>query len=216
MSSRLWQRIEPFIEDRPVFLSEDDVCFFAREYIIGGSYQESEANRLILNFKKPPEKREKREWWYKQDAARQFAREVAALLRGMTSESAVAFIPTSKASDDPQYDPRFDMMAETLKQLLPEVRVETPIIRPRTCRPLHGGEQTRQVRLVYDSLGWKGFRMQLPGLVFLVDDVVTSGSHFKACQRLIREHHAAMHVIGLFWARAKRRPEPMHDLSGLL
>jgi predicted amidophosphoribosyltransferase len=42
--------------------------------------------------------------------------------------------------------------------------------------------------------------------IIVVDDVLTSGAHFKAAKRMIQEKIPGAFVIGLFWARAVRPP----------
>jgi predicted amidophosphoribosyltransferase len=46
-----------------------------------------------------------------------------------------------------------------------------------------------------------------PRVVFLFDDVLTTGCHFKAAELVIKSHLPHVTVIGIFLARAVR-PEP--------
>jgi len=48
-------------------------------------------------------------------------------------------MPSSKKSDDPEYDPRFDMMLEDLRQLCPKLKMVEPIKKRTSTQPLHEG-----------------------------------------------------------------------------
>ena len=97
-----WQRIDVnTIQHAPQWLTADDFCFYAREYVSGGGYDRSETNQLIYNLKKPVSHRGMKDWPYKGKAIRQFATELAALLTG---EYTVTCIPSSKPRDHTDYD----------------------------------------------------------------------------------------------------------------
>jgi len=52
----------------------------------------------------------------------------------------------------------------------------------------------------------------LRGIVGIVDDVLTTGSHFKAVKEMILEHAPQTRVIGLFVAR-RAIPNPFGEVS---
>jgi hypothetical protein len=190
-----WRRIER-PEHWPACLEDSDQCYYAREYISRGGYSASEANQLISNFKKAPDKKQTAQWEWKERAILQFARELRLLLN---DGSTVAAIPTSKREDDPQYDSRLDDVLKTLRQFLPALVIERPFEVTESHQSAHTGGG-RGPEEFYQLLKWKGLRFVPPQIV-LIDDVITSGSHFKACQRLINEHHPAIEIAGVFWAK---------------
>jgi hypothetical protein len=195
--SRLWKKIERVgTENFPVFLEDDDLCYYARDYIAEGGYAASEANNLISNFKKPVSKKGRPEWRYKLDAISQFAREVAPPLR---SDMLVTCIPSSKSKSDPDYDSRLeDVLAEVIR-LRPGIIVDYPISIDTSVLPAHCGG-SRNPSVIYSYLKWNGLREKRHRLA-LIDDVITSGAHFKACQRLIRENEPGIQILGFFWTR---------------
>lgn len=202
----LWKKIEiSTLEDPPALLEPDDICFFAREYVSGGSYKTSEANQLISNLKKDPSKRNSQyEWAYKVKAVKQFAKELSAAL---PPKASFALIPTSKVNGDPQRDPRWDMLKAELTIIRPDLLYKRPIVRTVSCPAVHEGAR-RKMREIRASFGWEGFQ-NVPSTLALVDDVITAGAHFKVCQAMIREHHPTLPVIGVFWAKVKwDKPEP--------
>lgn len=203
MAGNLWKKIDA-VEDFPVYLRRDqDECFYARDYISHGGYTASEANSLISNLKKAPSTRGTLQWKHKIRAAHKFASEIVSVL---PDGATITFIPTSKTPDDPEYDPRFDMVAENLRDLNPTIRVDTPIGRQRSVPAAHRSWETRKIECVYQSLAWQGFVI-VPKFVVLVDDVITCGTSFRACKQLILEHHETMMVYGLFWAKTCHTPE---------
>jgi hypothetical protein len=190
----LWRKIER-PETIPVRLEAADECYYAREYVSAGGWKASEANSLITNLKKPRERQGQPDWRYKIQAIRQFANELTQLVK----EGVLGAIPCSKCRDDPAYDPRLDEVLRTLQKLNPKIIVERPIEIAVSHRPVHTGGE-RGVEAFYEFLRWRGLREPTEELI-LVDDVITTGAHFKACQRLILEHHPGMKVYGVFWAK---------------
>jgi len=196
VSDRLWKKIDA-VEDPPFYLESDDTCYYARERLSHGAYTASEANNLISNLKKHPNTRGTNQWKYKIRAARQFAQEISQVLpQGI----AIAFLPTSKTKDDPEYDPRFDMTIAELRALRPDLLILEPIRKAQSTEPAHHGQKKRKVEEIYQSLEWVGFD-DVPDNLVLIDDVITCGTNFKAYQRLVLEHHSSVRTIGLFWAR---------------
>jgi len=195
MRKALWKKID-IVENPPVWLEDEDCCYYARDYISRGGYGASEANQLITNLKKPTKRKGTLEWPHKIRAIKQFALELSnALKDGVT----VTSIPTSKKREDPDYDPRLEMTLGVLAKRRKKIIIEFPIIRRETIQAAHHGGK-RNPNMIYKSLQWVGFK-KVPEHIVLIDDVITSGSHFKACQRLIMEHHPEISVSGLFWGR---------------
>lgn len=207
----LWNEFAEDVDPRPVFLRDGDDCYYARKYVSGGGYSASDANQLISNFKKSPDKRGTGQWYYKELAAKQFAVELSKLL---PEDYCVVIIPTSKPDDHPEYDPRFDMMLDCLRVLRPKLAIEHPIIRTAACQALHTGGR-RSITEALQTLEWQGFDGDTPDKVVLVDDVITCGTNFKACQRLLRLNCPGIEISGVFWARTVwlTGDEPEWDLT---
>jgi predicted amidophosphoribosyltransferase len=201
MSKLMWKKLDR-VENPPAYLESTDYCFYARDYASGKDHNFSEANSLIKNLKKSVKKKNSREWVYKEQAVRRFAAELAALFESATSDFFVAPIPPSTHRNNEEYDPRLDMVLEQLTALCPRARAIEPIFRAKSRTPAHlSGNSRPSVQDVYESLGWN-HAVKIPdGTLFLVDDVITAGASFKACQRLIKGHAPAVSVVGVFWAR---------------
>ena len=55
------------------YLTPNDRCFFFGEYTPRLGYEGSKINDLILNFKKPPDRKNKPRWKYKEEAIERIA-----------------------------------------------------------------------------------------------------------------------------------------------
>jgi hypothetical protein len=195
--SRLWKRLDISQEDVR-YITEGDRIYYAREYMAGRSYDASEANNLITNFKKPVDRKHSPEWRYKTLAIDKFATEISHLLKD-NQGYVLAAMPTSKCKSDAEYDSRLEDTLSVLALKRGNIIIQEPLATKQTVRASHYGG-TREPEAIYDNLLWNGFNVQT-GHIMLIDDVLTWGSHFKACQRMILEYHPNMDIIGIFWAK---------------
>lgn len=197
----LWKLLDA-AQQPSQYINASDEVYYAREYIPRGGHSASEANSLIYNLKKTPDRKGKPEWRYKEDAIRQFAREIAMLLVDDSDEWVVAAIPSSKAISDPDYDDRLDQVLKQAATVQPRIRIETPFVRARSSLAAHyGGARTPEQ--IMAELSWRGFSRPTDHLI-LVDDVLTTGGHFRACSNLVSHHQPAIQIYGVFWARTIR------------
>ncbi|MCY4262211.1 MAG: hypothetical protein OXC97_02685 [Candidatus Dadabacteria bacterium] len=101
------------------FLEPGDRCFFLWEYTSNRGYKFSEANNLILNFKKSPDREGRPEWQYKEQAIEKIAE---AFLRSLGTEwlrsVTLVPIPPSGAKGSSQYDDRMLRVLERLDEKL--------------------------------------------------------------------------------------------------
>ncbi len=194
----IWKKLEPIgVEHFPYCLDEDDICYYARDYTAGGGYTASQANQLIANLKKNPARKGKAEWKYKEQAIAQFARELSTI-SGLEN-FVLTCVPPSTDKDDPLYDSRMEDVLRVLHKLR-DIAIEFPFSMRQSVLASHKGG-SRSVEVLYSALEWKGLKSDNSNII-IVDDVITSGAHFKACARMIRDHIVDANVIGLFWARS--------------
>ena len=196
----LWQ---DFRNDRPFNLDPNIAAVFAREYMSHGRFDFSEANQLISNFKKTVDRKGKYEWKYKERAIRQFAEELTNLLSGFDGTETIflSHVPTSKHLDDPEYDNRFEATLSRVESNLDFIQCIAPITRTETVIAAHqsgGNRPTIEEHL--RTLAWTGDRT-LAGTLILVDDVITAGNSFSACQRLINTNAPRLGLAGVFWTK---------------
>ena len=188
------------------YLSGEDDCFFMGEYTARKGYQYSATNQLISNFKKKMDRKGKPDWRYKGDAML----EVAAAFRagiGDASLRAMTFVPVppSKSKDDPMYDGRLTQVLRAMNPAL-QVDIRELVIQDTSTLEAH----LRDVRPHPDEL-LELYRLDEslaeppPNCIAIVDDLLTTGCHFRAMQELLARRFPSVYIMGLFVAR--RVPE---------
>lgn len=197
--SPIWKKLDLIgTENFPFCLEDHDICYYARDYTAGGGYAASTANQLVSNLKKSPDRRGRPEWKYKQAAITQFAQEISCITN--IEQFIVTCVPSSKVKTDPLYDSRMEDVLRMLKMRKPRVTIEFPFSITHNVVASHQGGP-RSIDVFYAILEWSGLESDNENII-IVDDVITSGAHFKACKRMILENVPDANVIGLFWARS--------------
>ncbi len=184
-------------------LEATDECYYLWEYTPGKGYQHSEINQLILNIKKSPEKRGLPEWSYKESAIIKAANAFCQSLHSTFLDQATLVpIPPSKARSDPLYDDRIARLARAIRES-PPVDVRELIVQRESREASHrtsGRRDPEELRKLYE-IDRRLLRPE-PRCLALVDDVLTSGCHFKAAKALLAEHFPGVRILGLFIARS--------------
>jgi hypothetical protein len=182
------------------YLDEHDTCYYAGEYTAGEGHAYSETNQLILNFKKSPDRRGTSQWHYKEQAIQQAARIFRAAIKA-SAEVTFVPIPPSKIKGDPLYDDRMlRLLQATCENRYTDIR--ELLIQHQSTEPAHRSTQ----RLSPDELAAlysidENLTAPAPATIFIVDDVLTTGSHFKAAKNLLASRFPDARIIGLFIAR---------------
>ena len=188
------------------YLTENDACYFIGEYTARMGFSYSTTNDLVLNFKKTMDRRGTPEWQYKGRAIDQAAVAFRTAL-GPNGIDALTFVPMppSKAKGDPLYDDRLIRLLNAIRSH-PPLDVRELIIQIVSTEAVHGMEdrpKSDQIEALYridEELG--------PGLkpcVAIIDDVLTTGAHFRAAKSVLSARFPEREFIGLFLAR--RTPE---------
>jgi hypothetical protein len=189
---------------RPLYphLTAADQCYFLRAYTAGRGYAGSETNHLILNLKKPPDRRGKPEWRYKERAIEQIAREFRASVN-LSALRRVTLVPMppSKTKSDPLYDDRLLHVLRAvdveghldIRELL-RIRASTDAAHTVTVRPTIAD-------LVANLDIDNDLAEPAPRSVALVDDVLTTGAHFVAAKTVLAARFPGVPIRGLFVAR---------------
>ena len=206
---RMWQKID-HVKVSVYHLKKDDKCCFAREYISGGGYASSETNQLISNYQIPWDPQNKHRVRYKHEAVAKFAQELTDILE---PTDCAATIPSSIPRGSPNFDLRCELLENNLRQLIPGIRIIHPFV---LDAPWHkakeGGE--RNPTVLAKNLTCKVIENP-PKILWLIDDVITTGGHFKACQRVLKDKHPKIFIGGIFWARTvwPKEKESANDSS---
>ena len=184
------------------YLTDGDSCYFIGEYTTSGGYEHSHTNNLIFNFKKSLDRRGHPEWKYKGKAIQQAAEAIRTAL-GASELNSLTFvpIPPSKMKDDPLYDDRVTQMLNSIRPEPPldirEIIVQTESVCASHETDNRSGPSTIQAQYRIDE----DLVAPSPERIALVDDVLTTGAHFRAAKLALAAHFPDTTIVGLFIAR---------------
>ena len=187
------------------WLTENDRCYFLGEYTARQGYGHSPTNQLIWNYKKTLDRRDRPEWRYKKRAIR----EAAALFRNALGDDpppwAFLPVPPSKARNHPLHD---DRVTQMLRAIWPDKNpdIREMIVQSESTSAAHESSE-RPTPLDIES------RYEIetaltnpePKCIAIVDDVLTTGAHFRAAHAILEVRFPGVQIVGLFLAR--RVPE---------
>jgi predicted amidophosphoribosyltransferase len=172
------------------------------EYSARAGYAFSATNDLIQNLKKPMDRRGRPEWRYKEWAINRSAD----LLREAVPEELIRTrtfvpVPPSKAKDDLRYDDRLLRVLARLGGDQP-IDVRELVLQQRSTAAAHESNdrpRPRDLVALYDIDETKADPEPQRFVVF--DDLLTTGSHFKAVAQVLGDRFPDKPIIGLFIAR---------------
>lgn len=189
------------------YLSDDDECFYFGDYTARKGYAYSETNQLILNLKKSVSRRNENDYRYKSQAINVVAEN---LNQHFIKPELVTFIPIppSKCRNDPLYDDRLVKILEKFHQLNNNVDFRDLIVQAQTTEASHDmihRPSPEEIITLYsiNTHLIQGIRPH----VIIFDDMLTTGSHYKAAQELLLKGIPDINIYGLFVAR--RAPEAL-------
>jgi hypothetical protein len=188
------------------YLTPADDCYFLGEYTARKGYAFSATNHLVLNFKKSMDKRGTAQWRYKDQAINEAASAFRTALKDEWLNIATLVpIPPSKAKSDPLYDDRVVRMLRSIRgqprldvRELVVQRVSTTAVHDQESRP-----RPDEIQANYDIDN--ALRNPMPKVIGLFDDVLTTGSHYRAASAVLKQAFPDVRVIAFFIAR--RAPE---------
>lgn len=118
-------------------------------------------------------------------------------------------VPPSKARDDPLYDDRVTRM---LWAIWPgrTADIRDIIIQPESAAAVHESPARPTPPQIED-----GYRIDEalitpePAFIAIVDDVLTTGAHFRAASSVLAARFPAVQLVGLFIARRVPDADPV-------
>lgn len=180
------------------YLAPEDECYFLYEYTAGAGWQGGATNQLIHNLKK---KKADRGYQYKAGAIDQCARDFSATIaEPWLSKSALIPIPPSKIKTDAGHDDRiFKICRGIRKPGEPDVRELIEQI--TSTEAFHEGQRLKPHELRANYCFNEACFNNFPASVGVVDDLLTTGSHYRAVKDMILERSPNCRVVGFFVAR---------------
>ena len=188
------------------FLEPSDYCTYLAQYCAGPGGQGDGYSRLMRHFKCEPSL--VRSDWRRRRHKQQAIATLAQWLRDAVTREDVQGttwvpVPPSKQYGDPDFD---DRLARTLKLAFGayDMDMRPLLYQVHSTLPDHRGP----VRLSADEL-YGILRLDAPALlerpvrarIALFDDVLTTGKHFKCCERRLREALPGTPILGVFLLR---------------
>ena len=194
-------------------MTEDDDCFFLREYTSRVGFRFGETNSLISNLKKGMDRRDRSDWPYKEQAIIQCANEMSDALRDDWLERATLVpVPPSKSRDDPMYDDRMATICRRIRAGI-DVDVRELVYQDGSFEADHERAEgnRREIEDIAASYHIDENLLARPiEFIGIVDDVLTTGRHFQAMKQVLAARLPNVPVQGIFIARRvfPERPNP--------
>jgi hypothetical protein len=205
---------QPLFEFKPInsddlchhsYLRKDDECYYLSVYEAGSrrrfgipGTKLSSVNRLIRDLQQGPLQRLSEEAKAKKGAAIHLAAEALSAIPADIRSMTIVPLPPSSPRSHPSYDDRLTAILASASPLFPDVRemlVETVQRRGKT-KQLSPADRALTLAVCSALCSPK------PSRIAVFDDVITSGSHFKAAQIIFQRQFPDIKIIGLFLARA--------------
>jgi hypothetical protein len=184
------------------YLTDEDLCYFYGEYTPRQNYGYSETNGFILNLKKSMDRRGLPEWRYKEQA---ILKATSYLQKGFPPEwlRSVTFIPVppSKMKGDPLYDDRLVRILKNLQRHF-QIDIRELIVQNVSRETMHLTENRYtpdQLKSMYSVD--QGLVLPAPSTIAIFDDMLTSGTHFKAISSILSNLYPNIPIYGIFLAR---------------
>lgn len=199
------------------YLTSEDTCYFLHEFTAHKGYAFSPGNQFIFNFKKSPLKRHEAHYRHKLHAITQATSMYQQLFDQwpeVYTESTFVPIPPSKPAGHVEHDDRMWQMVRGICTGR-EADARELIVQTQPYEAAHlqkeGGERIKpnELQALYR------LHPQPPkSIVFLFDDVLSAGCHFRAAKSAILAANPGTQVIGFFLAR-RVLPNPFDDFENL-
>ena len=183
-------------------LTEEDECYFLGLYTAYGGYSYSDTNKTIFNFKKKLDRRGKSDWIYKGHAIHGCARAFREAVNAFELD-AMTFVPVPPAhiKNDPLYD---DRLIQMLQYADPSrnLDVRECVVQIENTRSSHESEDRLSPTEIANVYKFRKYPdCPRPKLIAIVDDILTTGAHFKVMKGILLNQFPNVKVIGFFLAR---------------
>ena len=195
-------KIDDLIRPDHSYLTDADACYFIGEYTAYRGYAYSATNSLIFNFKKTMDRDGRPEWRYKEQAIQRAA---AAFRMALNPEALdrLTFVPVppSKAKGDPLYDDRLIRMLQAIRPR-PPLDIRELIVLMESMVAVHGSDVRPTPERIEALYRFEEASAEPPPeTIVIVDDILTTGAHFRAAKSVLSARFPEAAIIGLFIAR---------------
>lgn len=201
-------QIDPLTRKYHSYLTEEDECYYVLEYTPRQGPTFSSTNDLVFNLKKSVDRKGRPEYFYKLSAIEKAGDLLRSVLDDTWIKSKATFvpIPCSKTRSHALYD---DRMLQVIRRMTTGLKadVRDMLIQNEDLEYFHEGYRMAPQQLSsFYTLDHQLVRKE-PKALILLDDMLTTGCHFKAAQSVIRRQWPTVLMAGIFIARAVRDEE---------
>jgi hypothetical protein len=186
------------------YLSAEDNVAFIFEYTSGAGFGAGHGNQLVLNLKKPMERRGKPEWRYKQQAIAEVSAIMSKSLNdAWLSSGTIVPVPPSLTKADPLYDDRLMQILRGIRRPF-AVDVREIVVQRESTRASHQSDGNRlnpaDLEAVYTIDEGQAAANPVTSIL-IFDDVLTTGAHYRAMQSVLKRRFPGVPIAGAFVAR---------------
>lgn len=173
-------------------LTDNDECYFYDYYFSYGYYK---LNPNISNFKKKMDC-SYYEKQYKKSAMKNFAN----ILNEFPFQTNSFIIPavTSKKNDDPLFDPRLMISTQWAASTNQNITWNELFKAKHSIKESHFGGTRDYATILSNTELIQNYNYN-DVIIYIVDDIFTTGVHFKVMKDLILSVYPNAKIIGLFW-----------------
>ena len=199
---RRFTKVDELTRPEHFYLTDEDDCYFIGDYTARQGYDHSATNHLIINFKKRLDRRHLPEWRYKKQAIEKAATAFReALTPDGLDDLTFVPIPPSKAKQHPLYDDRLTCMLKSIRPT-PPLDIRELIVQPESTDPVHDDDDRPSPQELEERYQIsETLVLPSPNVIAIVDDVLTTGAHFRAVKSLLSVQFPKAEIFGLFIAR---------------
>ncbi len=198
-------KIDDLSADDHYNITSDDTCYFIGEYTARAGAGHSDTNQFVMNYKKDIKRKGKPDYHYKdkaiEDAGKALNRVIA-----QNSLNNLTFIPVppSKISTHPEFDDRLVETLEHLRRLYPQCDYQDIISQNCDLTTSHLATDTGErpsIDAVFNAYQLVNPLPPVRGTLAIFDDMLTTGVHFVAMRRKLKEVFPNHPIIGIFLTR---------------
>lgn len=190
-------------------LDEGDECYFLYEYTAGAGWQGGATNQLIHNLQK---KKGDGGYHYKAPAIAKCASDFSKVINSQwLSGATLVPVPPSKIRTDECYDDRVVQLCKSIRST-PPPDVREIVEQIESTETFKGGARKTPSQLEANYKVSDVHLEQARPTIGVFDDVLTTGSHFKAVKNMILRNRPNATVFGFFVAR-RAIPNPFEEVS---
>ena len=173
-------KIDPLTRVDHSHLVDSDECYFLGEYTARAGFAHSATNNLIMNFKKPMDKRGTSQWPHKAAKISLAAQALHSALCG-SDLTQITFVPVppSKSKSDPMYDDRMMQMLRILSDSIKRsngysLDIRETVIQDQSFSAAHDGPRPTPLELMSRYSIDKNLLTPTRPILIICDDVLTT------------------------------------------